>query len=126
LCRPEIVVARRSNVKGCRYCGGRAHSQEVPPKLRPPAVASWGPVMDDDPFQTLIEQVRDLHRRTDELNRSKARRVHDNVRARLSWNAPPSLPADQRNLADEVVTALSTPRLSSAQSRRLWRTYFGK
>ena len=82
--------------------------------------------VDDDPFQTLIEQVRDLHRRTDELNRSKAQRVHDNVRARLSWNAPPSLPVDQRNLADEVVTALSTPRLSSAQSRRLWRTYFGK
>jgi hypothetical protein len=85
-----------------------------------------GLVMDDDPFQTLIEQVRDLHRRTDELNRSKAQRVHDNVRARLSWNAPPSLPADQRNLADEVVTALSTPRLSSAQARRLWRTYFGE
>ena len=81
--------------------------------------------MDNEPFETLIEQVRDLHRRTDELNRSKAQTVHANVRARLSWNNPPSLPVDQRNLADEVVEMLSTPRLSSAQSRRLWRTYFG-
>jgi len=82
--------------------------------------------MEDEPFQTLIEQVRDLHRRTDELNRSKILRTHENIRARLTWNAPPSLPPDQRNLADEVVEALSTPRLSSAQSRRLWRTYFDK
>jgi len=82
--------------------------------------------MDDDPFQTLIEQVRDLRRRTDELNRSKAQRVHENVRARLSWNSAPSLPVDQRNLADEVVEALSTPRLSSAQSRHVWKAYFGK
>ena len=82
--------------------------------------------MDDELFQTLLEQVQDLHRRTDELHRSKAQSVHANVRARLSWNAPPNLPADQRNLADDVVEALSMPRLSSAQSRRLWRTYFGK
>ena len=82
--------------------------------------------MDDEPFQTLIEQVRDLHRRTDELHRSKVQGVHANVRARLSWNAPPTLPTDQRNLADEVVEALSTPRLSSTQSRQLWRAYFGK
>jgi hypothetical protein len=82
--------------------------------------------MEDEPFQTLIEQVRDLHRRTDELHRSKVQSVHANIRARLSWNAPPSLPTEQRNLADEVVEALSAPRLSSAQSRRLWRTYFGE
>jgi hypothetical protein len=81
--------------------------------------------IDDEVFQTLLEQVRELHRRTDELTRSKTR-VHDNIRARLSWNDPPSLPSEQRKLADEVVEALDTPRLSSPQSRRLWRTYFGK
>ena len=83
-------------------------------------------LMDDEPFQTLLEQVRDLHRRTDELNRSKARSVHESIRAQLSWKTPSSLPRDQRNLADEVVEALTTPRLSSAQSRQLWRAYFGK
>jgi hypothetical protein len=81
--------------------------------------------IDDEVFQTLLEQVRELHRRTDELTRSRTR-VHDNIRARLSWTNPPSLPSDQRELADEVVGALDTPRLSSAQSRQLWRTYFGK
>ena len=81
--------------------------------------------IDDDVFQTLLEQVRELHRRTDEITRSKTR-VHHNIRARLSWNDPPSLPSEQRKLADEVVDALDTPRLSSAQSRQLWRTYFGK
>ena len=76
-------------------------------------------------FQSLLEQVRELHRRTDEITSSKTR-VHDHIRARLSWNDPPSLPSDQRELADEVVGALDTPRLSSSQSRQLWRTYFGK
>lgn len=80
--------------------------------------------VDDDVFQTLLEQVRELHRRTDEITRSRTR-VHENIRARLSWNDPPSLPSEQRKLADEVVDALDTPRLSSAQSRRLWRAYFG-
>jgi hypothetical protein len=82
--------------------------------------------MDDEPFQTLLEQIQDLHRRTDELNRSKARSVHESIRAQLSWKTPSSLPRDQRDLADEVVEALSTPRLSSVQSRQLWRAYFGK
>ena len=81
--------------------------------------------MDDEPFQTLLEQIQDLHRRTDELNRSKARSVHESIRAQLSWKTPSSLPRDQRDLADEVVEALSTPRLSSVQSRQLWRAYFG-
>jgi hypothetical protein len=81
--------------------------------------------IDDDVFETLLEQVRDLHRRTDELTRSKWK-VQENVRARLSWNDPPTLPRDERALADEVVEALDTPRLSSSQSRKLWRTYFGK
>ncbi len=82
--------------------------------------------MDNEPFQTLLEQVLDLHRRTDELNRSKARSVHESIRSQLNWNTPASLPRDQRNLADEVVEALTKPRLSTAQSRQLWRAYFGK
>ena len=81
--------------------------------------------IDDDVFQTLLEQVRELHRRTDEITRSKWM-VRENVRARLSWNDPPSLPRDQRALADEAVEALDTPRLSSSQSRKLGRAYFGR
>jgi hypothetical protein len=81
--------------------------------------------VDDEVFQTLLEQVRELHRRTDELTRSKTR-VHQHIRARLSWNMPPSLPSEQTRLADEVIDALETPRLSSVQSRQLWRAYFGK
>jgi hypothetical protein len=82
-------------------------------------------VIDEDVFQTLLEQVRELHRRTDELTRSKSR-VHENIRARLSWNVPPSLPSDQRELADEVVEALSAPKLSTFQSRQLYKAYFGR
>jgi hypothetical protein len=82
-------------------------------------------VIDDDVFQTLLEQVRDLHRRTDELTRSKTR-VHENVRARLSWNVAPSLPSEQREIADEVVACLSQPRLSTGQSRQLYKAYFGR
>jgi hypothetical protein len=81
--------------------------------------------IDDELFQSLLEQVRELHRRTDELKRSKER-VHENVRARLNWYQEPALPRNQRELADEVVQALDTPRLSSMQSRQLWRAYFGK
>jgi hypothetical protein len=79
--------------------------------------------IDDEVFQTLLEQVRELHRRTDEISRSNAR-VHDHIRARLSWNDPPSIPPQQRALADEVVDLLGKPRLSTAQSKRLWREYF--
>ncbi len=99
---------------------------EVPPNTETARRGIAGLVVESEPFQTLIEQVRDLHRRTDQMNRSKARGVHENVRARLSWSVSPSLPDDQMNLADEVIEALSTPRLSRAQSRLLWRTYFGK
>jgi hypothetical protein len=81
--------------------------------------------MEDEVFQSLLDQVRDLHRRTDELTRSKTR-IHENIRARLSWSDPPSLPSDQRELADEVVEALAAPRLSTVQSRQLWRAYFGR
>ena len=81
--------------------------------------------MDDEPFQTLLEQVQDLHRRTDELNRSKARvcpREHPSA-TQLADSVEPS--SRSEDLADEVVEALSTPRLSSVQSRQLWRAYFG-
>jgi hypothetical protein len=81
--------------------------------------------IDDELFQTLLEQIRDLQRRTEEVTHSKTR-VHDNIRARLSWNEPPSLPRPQRDVADEVIEVLATPRLSTMQSRRLWRAYFGK
>lgn len=79
--------------------------------------------MDDEMFQTLLEQVRDLHGRTDQLTHSKSR-IHENIRARLSWNVAPSLPDDQRRLADEVVEVLGRPRLSYSQSRQLYSTYF--
>jgi hypothetical protein len=81
--------------------------------------------IDDKVFQTLLEQVRELNRRTDEVSRSRAG-VHENIRARLSWNDPPSLPSEQRQVADQVVEALATPRLSTMQSRQLWRAYFGR
>ena len=81
--------------------------------------------LDDAVFQTLLQQVRELHERTDQMSRSRSR-IHENVRARLTWNVPPPLPDDQRNLADEVVSALDTPRLSSAQSRQLYQAYFRK
>jgi len=81
--------------------------------------------IDDKVFQMLLEQVRELNRRTDEITRSRTR-VHNNIRARLSWNDPPSLPSEQREVADEVVEALATPRLSTMQSQKLWRAYFGK
>ena len=73
----------------------------------------------------MLDQVRDLHRRTDELTRSKTR-LHEHIRARMSWNNPPSVPVNQMELADEVVSALETPRLSTTQSRRLWQAYFGR
>jgi hypothetical protein len=81
--------------------------------------------VDEELFETLLEQVRGLHRRTDEITRSKTR-LHENIRARLMWSPAPTLPDDQRKLSDEVVRALDTPRLSSTQSRQLHRVYFGR
>ena len=55
-------------------------------------------------------------------------RFDAHVRARLIWDdrkAPP-LPRDQRDLADVVVDVLSKPRLSSSQSRQLYRVFFGR
>ena len=82
--------------------------------------------IDDAPFQSLLEQVRELHRLSDELTRQNTR-IHANVRARLSWDRnPPSLPPEQSAIADEVVEILAKPRLSSSQSRQLQRAFFGK
>ena len=82
--------------------------------------------VDDAQFQTLLEQVRELHRLADEVTRETSR-IHTNVRAQMSWDRnPPSLPREQRELADAVVEALSNPRLSSSQSRTLQRAFFGR
>ena len=83
--------------------------------------------VNDGQFQSLLEQVQELHRLADEISREKVR-FDEHVRARLSWddaNAPP-LPAGQRDLADEVVDVLSKSRLSSSQSRKLHRVFFGR
>jgi hypothetical protein len=82
--------------------------------------------IDDVQFQTLIEQVRDLHHLADELTRANAR-IHANVRARLNWDPhPPVLPREQREIADEIVGLLEQRRLSSSQARRLQQAFFGK
>ena len=82
--------------------------------------------IDDAQFQTLLEQVRELHQLADELTNSNTR-IHANVRARLNWDPrPPTLPPEQRKIADEIVEVLGKPRLSSTQSRQLQRAFFGK
>jgi hypothetical protein len=82
--------------------------------------------IDDAEFHTLLEQVRELHRVADELTRSSAR-IQANVRARLNWDAqPPSLPPEQMKVADVIVELLEKPWLSSSQSRRLQRAFFGR
>jgi hypothetical protein len=81
--------------------------------------------IDDVEFQTLLEQVRELHQLADELTHSSSR-LHANVRARLSWSQEaPALPPEQTKVADEVLDVLAEPRLSSSQSRRLQRAFFG-
>jgi hypothetical protein len=81
--------------------------------------------VDEVQFQSLLEQVRELHRLADELT-SSSTRLHENVRARLSWRDPPELPPEQRKLADEVVEVLDEPRLSSHQARLLHQAFFGR
>ena len=77
-------------------------------------------------FQSLLEQVRQLHQLADELTHSSTR-IHANVRARLNWSEePPTLPPDQSKLADEGVEVLEKPQLSSSQARQLQRAFFGK
>ena len=82
--------------------------------------------VDDREFQSLLEQVRDLHRLADELTPSSTR-LQANVRARLNWDPDaPTLPPEERDVADEVVDVLAKPRLSSWQARQLRHTFFGK
>jgi hypothetical protein len=83
--------------------------------------------MEDAPFESLIEQVRELHRLADELTRDKSR-LEENVRARLRWDdrTAPSLPRPQRDIADQAVEILSKPRLSTSQSKSLYRAFFGR
>ena len=81
--------------------------------------------LEKERFEALLEQVRGLHRLADELTRSP--RLHYHVRARLRWSRDvPSIPAAQVRLADEVIDALETRRLSSTQSRRLYRAWFDR
>jgi hypothetical protein len=82
--------------------------------------------LDEAEFESLLDQVRDLHRRTDEITRSKSR-LHEHIRSELRWERnPPTIPSEQRALAERVVEILSKPRLSSSQARRLYETYFGR
>ncbi|HET7745605.1 MAG TPA: hypothetical protein VFK76_12785 [Gaiellaceae bacterium] len=81
--------------------------------------------LDDSEFESLLDQVRELHRLADELTRSS--RLQEHVRARLEWSHDtPSLPIEQARIAEEVVEALETPRLSRSQSRQLYRAFFGR
>ena len=81
--------------------------------------------IDEPQFDSLLEQVRDLHRIADELTRSP--RLNEHIQARLNWSRDvPSVPSDQRDLADAVVDALAAPRLSSTQARRLRNAFFGR
>jgi hypothetical protein len=82
--------------------------------------------VEDAPFESLVEQVRELHRLADELTRDKSR-LEENVRARLRWDdrSAPSLPGPQREIADQAVEILSKPRMSS-QSKALYRAFFGR
>jgi len=82
--------------------------------------------LDEAEFESLLDQVRDLHRRTDEITRSK-NRLHEHIRSQLRWERdPPTIPSEQRVLAEIVVEILNKPRLSSSQARRLYETYFGR
>jgi hypothetical protein len=83
-----------------------------------------GVAVEEEHFESLLDQVRELHRLADKLTRSP--RLNEHVRARLSWTDPPTLPTEQRELADEVVEALSTPRLTPSQLHRLQRAFFGR
>ena len=100
-----------------RRIAARRHRRDVPL----PRVA-----VDDVQFQSLLEQVRELHRLADEVTRESTR-IHANVRARLVWDPkPPPLPQEQREIADEAVEILAKPKLSSSQSRQLHRAFFGR
>jgi hypothetical protein len=81
--------------------------------------------VNDAEFQSLLEQVRELHELADELAESTW--IRANVRARLSWEPdPPPLPPPERELADKVVEVLERPELSSWQARQLRHIFFDR
>jgi hypothetical protein len=81
--------------------------------------------LDDSEFESLLDQVRELHQLADRLTRSP--RLQEHVRARLEWSHDaPSLPPEQTRIAEDAVEALQTPRLSRSQARRLYRAFFGR
>ena len=83
--------------------------------------------INDEQFESLLEQVRGLHRRADTQITQEPSRLRANVQARLNWERnPPPLPSAQREIADEVVEILAKPRLSSSQSRALQQAFFGR
>ena len=52
-------------------------------------------------------------------------RIHTNVRARLyAYPDPPSLPQQQRELADEIIELIKDRRLSARQAGQLERAFF--
>ena len=112
---------------------GRLPSRDVQPAHPRTLPASSTPgtngvvPLDEEKFQSLLEQVRELHRLADEATRERAR-FDAYVQARLRWDdrTAPALPAAQRDLADQAVDALSRPRLSTLQSRQVYRAFFGK
>ena len=57
--------------------------------------------LDEAEFESLLDQVRDLHRRTDEITRSKSR-LHEHIRSQLRWErTPATVPPEQRDLAEQ-------------------------
>lgn len=110
-------------------CSGRLerdHPDRAPSGRDPSPYWKDVSPLDEAEFESLLDQVRDLHRRTDEITRSKTR-LHENIRSQLRWERdPPTIPSEQRDLAERVVEILTKPRLSSGQARRLYETYFGR
>ena len=85
-----------------------------------------GMPVDEEQFESLLEQVRDLHRQADKITRETTR-LQANVQARLSWERdPPPLPAAQREIAEEAIEILGRRELSPAQSGALRRAFFGR
>ena len=80
--------------------------------------------VEDEQFQSLLEQVRELHELADQLTRSP--RLNEHIRARLNWETPPPVPVNQMKFAEQVVEVLTTPRLTSQQALELHRAFFGR
>ena len=123
--QPEAPGTRNSRYPPCGGVSNPSIERFCAPSADAAISYSQAVTIDEPQFETLLDQVLDLHRRADELTRSP--RLHDHVRARLAWSKEvPSLPREQRDVADEVVTALGTRNLSPGQSRALHRAFFGR